>query len=227
MKRLIAIVLVLLSLSTTAREWSVSIIPSNLAFNCLTFEVESRKDNKSWVMVAGTPVYFSLTDPVQRFGMQRSDYDKTSMGITSLLFGFRQYFGKWYVEPYITGRWVDMNFHMNNKIGWPVNSTLNTDILTANIGCVVGYKIGKRITFHCFAGPEIGVANIQTNSKSISIIDRDWMYNYYIPHEFNEAFPVRVNDRLKIRTDGYDVYSHSRGNIYQSIRIGIGIGYSF
>jgi hypothetical protein len=196
-----------------------------MLFNSLTIGVESPK---GWEVVAGIPVYWSFTDPVERFGIQRSDYSKSNTGVTSLLIGKKTYFGNWYAEPNIVCRWVDCDWIINNKPGWPVNSDFLTDIFTVGIGCTIGYKVklSNRFSLNCFAGPEVGYAYLTTHSKSVNMKDADWMADYYIPHEYHEAFPVRVSDKLTIHRDGYDVISKTRG-FYQSIRAGVGISYTF
>ena len=49
------------------------------------------------------------------------------------------------------------------------------------------------------------------------------LYNYYIPHEYKEAFPYRLYGKLFERKDGYDVYACVRNVWFWNVRGGIGI----
>lgn len=220
--RLITIILLIASLNVSAQNWKVSITPTNLAFNSLTIGIE--KD--SWETIIGIPVAMSLTYPFERYGIQRSDYSKSNMSIASFLIGHKSYSGNFYYEPYAAFRLINCDFIINSKPGWPVNSSFLTNISTSNIGLSLGYqiKLSNRIHLNCFIGPELCLLNnIRTSSKSVSIEDRDWMYNYYIPHEYHETFPSRLTDKLFIRRDGYDVYACVRNVIFWNVRGGIGI----
>jgi len=215
------ILFLLLSISAIAQDWTISVVPTNIAVNSLVFEAE----HKGLVFSAGIPVKFSLTDPVERFAIQRSDYDKANMGIASILFGVKKYAGNFYVMPYAVGRWIDLDFHINRKIGWPVNSDLLTDVANFGGGLSFGYKINRgKFILNFFAGPEIGMMYFISRSKSFDMADADWMHNYYFPHEYFEMTPKRMSETLFLHRDGYDVLAYIRGRYY-SLRAGFGIGF--
>ena len=223
MKKLIFILLFLTSLITSAKDYTITLLPSNLIFNTIDIDLEQKVGDHSLILGVGIPVWMST---INKFGIRHSDYSTAKLAVASLRIGYRKYIGHFYLEPYLKTQDMMTYCHIQIRQGWPTTSTMHTAIYTENMGVSIGYRrICGRFIFSFYAGPEVGWAEMKSISNSYLTKDADWMVSYFVPHKWNEALPANALNNVKIHREGNRIYSVMSPTGYPYLRMGFGIGF--
>ena len=222
MKKLLVILLFFIALFAQAKDLSISLVPTNLVFNTIGFDVENRINNHSYVVGFGIPVWISME---HRFGIKHSDYNVAKLGTMYLRMGFREYYNNWYLEPYIKFQDIMNYMHLQIRPSYPLNSTIHNYIYTESVGMSIGHKWEfKKLVISSWVGAEVGNMSMQLTNNNISKSDADYMSNVFFPDELQETLTPKMYNHTYIYDDGNRVKIKMGNTFYPMIHIGVSIG---
>lgn len=193
----------------------VKVNPMGFAWNSTSLEWEMREGNQAIILDVMIPERIKAPS-----WMNTNDFLTCRTSVNGVLAGYRRYVKNgWYWQAYVKEQTFSFWTTMLNI----PNTSLEGYMYSTSVGGNIGYQWKyKRFVADVFIGPEIGRANGNANSYSLTHNDALLMKTY-VTNKINELLPSYVHSDVQV--NGNITNTRINSFAFPWIRVGFTIGY--